>query len=58
MSFKSRVQDIHKNFGSPNWGYDETLKVCLEVDKYFKGLNKNPAKKFRLAIEKDTQNYI
>jgi hypothetical protein len=47
-----------KAAGRPQWSYLDTERVCLEVNRYFAELGKNPAPRFREEIERKDYSYI
>jgi hypothetical protein len=44
--------------GCPQWDYQTTKKVCLEVDIYFERMGMNPAPHFREAVKNGNDSYM
>jgi hypothetical protein len=55
---RGEVTKRWKTAGCPQWNYDTTKNVCLEVDRYLAGLEQNPASRFREEIGKKNETYI
>ena len=55
---RGEVTKRWKTAGCPQWNYDTTKNVCLEVDRYLAGLEQNPAPRFREEIGKNNEIYI
>ena len=58
MNFKSKVIELWKKAGSPNWDYEETLDACIETDVFFKIIYENPAKRFREENDNNNETYV
>jgi len=58
ISFRDKVIALWKKNGSKKWGYERTLKACIDADQFFKSKNKNPAKKFREKLESNDEVYL
>jgi hypothetical protein len=44
--------------GRPNWDINATIRACEEQDEMFRQTGKNPAPRFREALDKVDQTYI
>ena len=47
-----------KAAGCPQWDYETTKNVCLEVNRYLERIGQNPAPRFREEINKKNKTYI
>ena len=57
-SFRGRIIAEWKNVDEPNWSLRELLGVCLLIDLEFSIEERNPAKKFRNAVESKNYSYL
>jgi len=58
MNFKQQVKELWQESDSPNWNYDKTLTACVDANDSFVKLHRNPAPKFRDALEDNDETYI
>lgn len=58
LKFRSEVIKRWKTAGCPEWDYDTTKRVCLEVNGYLTDLGQNPAPRFREEIGNNNESYI
>ncbi len=57
-SFRGRVMAEWERAGKPRWNGREMLAICLLIDFEFKVEGRNPAAKFRAAVEAQEYSYM
>ena len=57
-TFLGRIKNEWEKAGKPNWSLRELLGVCLLIDLEFSIEERNPAKKFRNAVESKNYSYL
>jgi hypothetical protein len=55
---RGEVTTRWKTARCPQWDYEMTKNVCLEVNRYFAKSKRNPAPRFREEIEKGNDVYV